>query len=336
MVDPGADATVGGMAACGASGTTAVRYGTMRDAVLGLTVVLANGDVLETGGRARKSSAGYDLTQLFVGSEGTLGVITEVALELHPSPVHVSAATVRFPTLEAAVDAVNGVLLSGIPVARCELLDATTLEAFNRYNAAVPDFAPQPLVPSLFLEFHGLSEANVAEQAELAEEVSTDAGGYDFRWSADLDERNRLWEARHSTYYASLSLKENGKAIVTDACVPLSRLADVVAATARDVEDHGVVGPIFGHAGDGNFHCILVYNDDDSADYVQRLHAVNANLIDRAIDAGGTCTGEHGVGAGKKAYVLREKGAVAVGAMRSVKAALDPNAIMNPGKIFDL
>ena len=241
----------------------------------------------------------------------------------------------RFPTLEAAVDAVNGVLLSGIPVARCELLDATTLEAFNRYNAAVPDFAPQPLVPSLFLEFHGLSEANVAEQAELAEELSADSGGYDFRWSADLDERNRLWEARHSTYYASLSLKENGKAIVTDACVPLSRLADVVAATARDVERHGVVGPIFGHAGDGNFHCILVYNDDDDADYLARLHGVNAKLVARAIDAGGTCTGEHGVGAGKKAYVLQERGPAAVGAMRAVKAALDPRGIMNPGKIFD-
>ncbi|EGB10897.1 hypothetical protein AURANDRAFT_22169 [Aureococcus anophagefferens] len=344
MVDPGADATVGGMAACGASGTTAVRYGTMRDAVLGLTVVLADGTVLETGGRARKSSAGYDLTRLFIGSEGTLGVITEVALALHPAPSHVSAATVRFETLAAAVEAVEGLRLHGVPVARCELLDATTLAAFNAYNAGVAGFSPQPLAPSLFLEFHGMSAArdthlrlaaNVEEQADVARAVAEDCGGSDFAWSADEGERNRLWAARHSTYYASLALKQDGRAVVTDACVPLSALADVVERTAADVAAAGVVGPIFGHAGDGNFHCILVYNDDDDADYLARLHGVNAKLVARAIDAGGTCTGEHGVGAGKKAYVLQERGPAAVGAMRAVKAALDPRGIMNPGKIFD-
>mmetsp|Transcript_9447 Transcript_9447/g.28289 ORF Transcript_9447/g.28289 Transcript_9447/m.28289 type:complete len:479 (+) Transcript_9447:190-1626(+) len=334
-VDPGADATVGGMAACGASGTTAVRYGTMRDAVLGLTVVLADGSVVETGGRARKSSAGYDLTRLFVGSEGTLGVITEVGLRLHPRPAAVAAATARFGGLEDAVAAVHAILQHGVPVARCELLDAPTMRAFNAYNERADGFEPQPETPSLFLEFHGLSDAVVEAEAALALELCADAGGSDVKWSADEAERERLWAARHSTYYASLALKREGKAIVTDACVPISRLAELVRTTADDVRASGVVGPVFGHAGDGNFHCILVYNAEDDEDYLERLHGVNARLIDRTLAAGGTCTGEHGVGVGKKKYLARQHGPEAVAAMKALKGALDPRGIMNPGKIFD-
>lgn len=329
-VDPGADATLGGMAACGASGTTSVRYGTMRDNVLGLSVVLADGTLLETGSRARKSSAGYDLTKLFLGSEGTLGVITEVALRLHPVPVCVEAATARFDSLEAAADAVQALLLHGVSVARCELLDATAIDAFNAYSKQ-----SQESCPSLFLEFNGPSSEAVAAHTELALELCEEYGGRDIQRSQDEAERTQLWKARHELYYASCALKTNGKAIVTDACVPISRLAELVKATAADVEAQGVVGPCFGHAGDGNFHCILVYNDDDDADYLQRLNKVNANLIERTLAAGGTCTGEHGVGSGKKAYLLREKGESAIQTMRALKKALDPSGIMNSGKVFD-
>lgn len=329
-VDPGADATLGGMAACGASGTTSVRYGTMRDNVLGLTIVLADGTLLETGSRARKSSAGYDLTKLFLGSEGTLGVITEVALRLHPVPVSVEVATARFDSLEAAADAVQALLLHGVSVARCELLDATAIDAFNAYSKQ-----SQESCPSLFLEFNGPSSEAVAAHTELALELCVEYGGRDIQRSQDEAERTQLWKARHELYYASCALKTNGKAIVTDACVPISRLAELVRATSEDVEAQGVVGPCFGHAGDGNFHCILVYNDDDGADYLQRVNKVNANLIERTLAAGGTCTGEHGVGSGKKAYLLREKGAAAIQTMRALKKALDPRGIMNPGKVFD-
>ena len=329
-VDPGADATIGGMAACGASGTTSVRYGTMRDTVLGLTAVLADGTVLETGSRARKSSAGYDLTKLFLGSEGTLGVITEVALRLHPVPMCVEAATARFDSLEEAADAVQALLLHGVSVARCELLDATAIDAFNAFSKRNEESCP-----SLFLEFNGPTSEAVAAHTELALELCADCGGRDIRRSQDETERDELWKARHELYYASCALKTNGRAIVTDACVPVSQLPYLIQATSRDVKENNVVGPCFGHAGDGNFHCILVYNDDDDEDYLERLKQVNANLIERTLAAGGTCTGEHGVGSGKKAYLLREKGAAAIDAMRSIKAALDPRGVMNPGKVFD-
>ena len=322
-VDPGADATIGGMAACGASGTTSVRYGTMRENVLGLTAVLADGTVLETGSRARKSSAGYALTKLFLGSEGTLGVITEVALRLHPVPMCVEAATARFDSLEEAADAVQALLLHGVSVARCELLDATAIDAFNAFSKRNEESCP-----SLFLEFNGPTSEAVAAHTELALELCADCGGRDIRRSQDETERDELWKARHELYYASCALKTNGRAIVTDACVPVSQLPGLIQATSRDVKENNVVGPCFGHAGDGNFHCILVYNDDDDEDYLERLKQVNANLIERTLAAGGTCTGEHGVGSGKKAYLLREKGAAAIDAMRSIKAALDPRGVI--------
>ena len=318
-VDPGADATIGGMAACGASGTTSVRYGTMRENVLGLTAVLADGTVLETGSRARKSSAGYDVTKLFLGSEGTLGVITEVALRLHPVPMCVEAATARFDSLEEAADAVQALLLHGVSVARCELLDATAIDAFNALSKRNEESCP-----SLFLEFNGPTSEAVAAHTELALELCADCGGRDIRRSQDETERDELWKARHELYYASCALKTNGRAIVTDACVPVSQLPGLIQATSRDVKENNVVGPCFGHAGDGNFHCILVYNDDDDEDYLERLKQVNANLIERTLAAGGTCTGgERGVGS-EKGLV----GAVDLAAIDTV--TLDPSCASTP------
>ncbi|KAG8463319.1 hypothetical protein KFE25_004830 [Diacronema lutheri] len=330
-IDPGADASLGGMAACGASGTAAVRYGTMRENVLGATVVLADGSVMRTGGRARKSSAGYDLTRLLVGSEGTLGVITELQLRLHPLPAAASAAVCTFPTLADGACAVAALVHSGVALARCELLDASSIAAFNAYPKEAPDMQ---LAPTLFLEFAGVSDVAVAEDARIAHACCADEGGGDFQFATGADERRRLWAARHTLYYASLALRPGSRGIVTDAAVPLSRLAELMAQTAADVTAEAVVGPIFGHAGDGNFHVILPVLPADPPDYVARLRRINDRLIRRTLAAGGTCTGEHGVGAGKRSYMTLQHGDAAVGAMRAIKRALDPLNIMNPGKVM--
>ena len=340
MVDPGADASLGGMAACGASGTTALRYGTMRDNTLGVEAVLPDGSLVAAGGRARKSSAGYDLKGLLVGSEGTLGVITELSARLHPVPVACSAATCRFGSLHDAAAAVGAMQLLGVQMERCELLDAPTIAAFNAFSPEVDDL---PVDPTLFLEFGGPDEGGVVQEAARAQAIVEDYGADGWAWTADEEERQKLWAARHSTFYAALALRngdardgETPRAMITDACVPLSRLADVVAATAQDVEASGVVGPIFGHAGDGNFHCVLAYVDSDPPEYVAACEAVNDRLVRRTIAAGGSCTGEHGVGVGKKKYLEAQYGPGAVEMMRTIKRTLDPHNLFNPGKVIDV
>lgn len=327
-VDPGADATLGGMTATGASGTTTVRYGTMRENVLGLTVVLADGRVIRTGTRARKSSAGYDLTRLFVGSEGTLGVITEIGLRLRGVPEAVSAAVCAFDSLEDAVNTVILTIQSGIPVARAELLDAVQMDAVNRYAGM-----DHPVKPTLFFEFHG-SSGGVAEQAREVGEIAGELGGEGFRRATLQEDRNALWAARHEAYYASLALRPGARGWATDVCVPISRLAEVIVETRADIEREGLLAPIVGHVGDGNFHVLFILDPDD-ADAFARAEAVNGRMLERAIAAGGTCTGEHGVGYGKIPWVAREHGD-AVDAMRAVKTALDPDGIMNPGKVFSV
>lgn len=325
-IDPGADASIGGMAATRASGTNAVRYGTMRENVLGLTVVLADGRVIRTGGRARKSAAGYDLTRLFVGSEGTLGVITEVTVRLYGVPERIAAAVCAFPSVKAAVDTVIQTIQSGIPVARIELLDEVQIDACNRYSKL-----GLPVQPHLFIEFHG-TEAGVAEQSAMVGALAEENGGTGFQWAAAAEERNRLWEARHNVYYAGLALRPGARIWATDVCVPISRLADCIVETKADVMEAGVLAPIVGHVGDGNFHLTIVLDPDDPAE-MARAEALNARLVDRALAMGGTCTGEHGVGTGKIWAVEREHGE-AVDVMRMLKAALDPDGLMNPGKVL--
>jgi len=327
-IDPGADASLGGMAATRASGTNAVRYGTMRENVLGLTVVLADGRVVRTGGRARKSAAGYDLTRLFVGSEGTLGIITEVTLRLYGIPEAVAAAVCAFPDMKAAVDSVILTIQSGIPVARIELLDDVQMDAINRY--AKFDYA---VLPTLFFEFHG-TEAGVAEQAAMVKAIAADAGGSDFRWATRPEDRSKLWEARHNAYYAALALRPGAKGWATDVCVPISRLADCILETKDDVARSGVLAPLVGHVGDGNFHLVYIIDPDDAAE-VERAAALNERMVHRALAMGGTCTGEHGVGYGKMHFLAAEHGD-AVSVMRMLKTALDPANIMNPGKIVSV
>ena len=327
-VDPGADATIGGMAATRASGTTAVRYGTMREAVLGLTVVLANGRVIRTGGRARKSSSGYDLTRLFVGSEGTLGVITEVTVRLHGLPEAVSAAVCGFATMEGAVKTVMTTIQLGIPVARIELLDEVQIEAVNRYS-----HLNYPATPTLFFEFHGTSTENLAEHVRSVEEFAADNGGTGFQWATTTEDRARLWHARHNAFYAAVALRPGGKAWTTDVCVPISRLAECILATREDVQRSTLVAPLVGHVGDGNFHLIFVINPDNASELAQ-VKEINARLMHRALAMGGTCTGEHGIGIGKMEYLVEEHGSEALEVMRSIKRALDPENRMNPGKIF--
>jgi D-lactate dehydrogenase (cytochrome) len=325
-IDPGADASIGGMAATRASGTNAVRYGTMRENVLGLTVVLADGRVIRTGGRARKSAAGYDLTRLFVGSEGTLGVITEVTVRLYGVPERIAAAVCAFPSVKAAVDTVIQTIQSGVPVARIELLDEVQIDACNRFSKL-----GLPVEPHLFLEFHG-TEAGVAEQSEMVGALAAENGGTGFQWAARAEERNRLWEARHNVYYAGLALRPGARIWATDVCVPISRLADCIVETKADVMEAGVLAPIVGHVGDGNFHLTIVLDPDDPAE-MARAEAINARLVERALAMGGTCTGEHGVGTGKIWAVEREHGE-AIDVMRTLKAALDPDGLMNPGKVL--
>ena len=324
-IDPGADASLGGMTATRASGTNAVRYGTMRENVLGLTVVLADGRIIKTGGRSRKSAAGYDLTRLFVGSEGTLGVITEIQLRLYGIPEAMSAAVCSYESLEGAVNTVINTIQLGIPVARIELLDEVMLDALNKYSGF--DY---PVQPTLFFEFHG-SQAGVEEQARTVGEISAEWGGGDFRWTAAQEERTKLWLARHDAYYAALALKPGAKGWATDVCVPISRLADCILETKKDIEDSGLLAPIVGHVGDGNFHLSFIVDPDDKAE-MTKSEEVNDRMVLRALGMGGTCTGEHGIGYGKLDFLTAEHGE-AVAVMRQVKQALDPQGIMNPGKV---
>jgi D-lactate dehydrogenase (cytochrome) len=325
-IDPGADASLGGMAATSASGTNAVRYGTMRNNVMGLTVVLADGRVIRTGGRARKSSAGYDLTRLFVGSEGTLGVITEVQLRLYGIPEAMAAAVCSFDSLAGAVDTVILTIQSGIPVARIELLDELQVKAINAYSKL--DY---PVKPTLFFEFHG-TEAGAREQAEMVGEIARDYGGDNFCWATRQEDRNKLWQARHDAYFANLALKPGAKGWATDVCVPISRLAECIVETRKDIDESGVLAPIVGHVGDGNFHLTFLIDPDDP-DEMARAEGVNDRMVMRALAMGGTCTGEHGVGTGKMRFLQAEHGE-ALAVMRQLKQALDPHNIMNPGKIL--
>ena len=328
-IDPGADASLGGMAATRASGTNAVRYGTMKDNVLALKVVLANGEVMSTARRAKKSSAGYDLTRLMVGSEGTLGIITELTLRLAGIPEAILSGTCPFPSVEAACNATIQTIQSGIPVARIELLDALQVRACNIYSKLT-----LPETPMLFLEFHG-TEASVAEQSQRFGEIAKEFGGGPFDWATRAEDRTRLWQARHDAAWAVRSLRSTGFGIATDVCVPISRLAECVTATQRDIAESRLLGPIVGHVGDGNFHVALAVDLND-ADEVARINGFLERLVERALAMDGTCTGEHGIGQGKMKYMAAEHGEPALAAMRAIKRALDPLDIMNPGKIVSL
>lgn len=326
-IDPGADASLGGMASTRASGTNAVRYGTMKDNVIALTAVLANGEVITTARRAKKSAAGYDLTRLLVGAEGTLGIITSLTLRLAGIPEAISAGVCAFPTVRAACDAVILTIQSGLPVARIELLDEVQVRACNAYSKL--DLAEQP---TLFVEFHG-TEASVHEQAERFGEIAAEYGGGDFVWATRPEDRTKLWQARHDAYWACLPLKPGAKALATDVCVPLSRLAECVDETKRDIEEMGMLAPIVGHVGDGNFHTVTLVDMTDPHD-VAKAQDFISRMVKRALAMGGTATGEHGVGQGKRKYMEAEHGAATVEAMRAIKQALDPLNIMNPGKIL--
>jgi D-lactate dehydrogenase (cytochrome) len=328
-IDPGADASLGGMASTRASGTNAVRYGTMKDNVLALKVVLANGEVMTTASRARKSSAGYDLTRLMVGAEGTLGVITELTLKLSGIPEAISAGVCPFPSVEAACNATIMTIQSGIPVARIELLDELQVRAQNAYSKLT-----MPEKPLLLVEFHG-SEAGVAEQAERFGEIARELGGGPFEWATRAEERSRLWQSRHDAYWAQCALRPGSKALASDVCVPISRLAECVTETQRDIAASRLIGPIVGHVGDGNFHVGILVDLDDKAE-VARVESFLERLVERALAMDGTCTGEHGVGQGKMKYLLAERGEAALDSMRAIKHALDPLDIMNPGKIVAL
>ncbi len=327
-IDPGADASLGGMSATRASGTNAVRYGTMRENVLSLTVVLADGRVIRTASRARKSAAGYDLTRLFVGSEGTLGVITEVTVRLYGIPEAISAAVCAFPTIDAAVDTVILTIQSGVPVARIELLDEAQIDAINKYSKL-----DHKVAPTLFFEFHG-SEAGVAEQVETVKAIAGEHGGDDFRWATSPEERSKLWQARHDAYYAALALRPGSKGWPTDVCVPISRLAECIAETKRDLAGSTIPSALAGHVGDGNFHLIFMI-DPTQPEEIAEASRLNDRMVRRALAMEGTCTGEHGIGYGKMDFLLAEHGE-AVSVMRSIKMALDPAGIMNPGKIIRL
>jgi D-lactate dehydrogenase (cytochrome) len=326
-IDPGADASLGGMAATRCSGTNAVRYGTMKDNVLSLKVVMANGELMTTARRAKKSSAGYDLTRMMVGSEGTLGVITELTLRLSGIPEAISGGICPFPSVEACCNAAIMTIQSGIPIARIELLDALQVRAVNLYSKLTLRETPM-----LFLEFHG-TEGSVAEQSERFAEIAEELGGGPFEWTVRPEERTRLWEARHNAAFSTFTLRPGASMIPTDVCVPLSRLAECVAETQRDIAENNLIAPIVGHVGDGNFHLTLLV-DMQNSDEIKVAKAFNERLVERALAMDGTCTGEHGVGQGKMKYLLAEHGAPALEAMRAIKKALDPQGIMNPGKIF--
>ena len=325
-VDPGADATLGGMAATRASGTNAVRYGTMRNNVLNVKAVLADGQIISTAQRARKSAAGYDLTGLLVGSEGTLGIITEVTVRLFGVPESISAAVCSFPTVGDAVKSCILTIQSGIPVARIELLDKVQMDACIRYSKLDYDAAP-----TLFFEFHGTPDS-VKEQAEMVQKIAGDFGASDFQWAVRAEDRNALWQARHDALYAALALRPGAVAWSTDVCVPVSRLTDCIAETRSDIEQAGLLAPIVGHVGDGNFHVIFLIDPDEPTEW-DAARRVNELMVLRAIDMEGTCTGEHGVGIGKQSYLAKEHGE-ALSVMRTLKQALDPHNLMNPGKLL--
>ncbi|HJP21332.1 MAG: FAD-linked oxidase C-terminal domain-containing protein [Alphaproteobacteria bacterium] len=324
-IDPGADASIGGMAATRASGTNAVRYGTMRENVLALEVVLPDGRRIRTSRRARKSAAGYDLTRLYVGSEGTLGVITEITLKLYGIPEAITAAVVSFPNVDNAVQSVIKTIQYGVPIARIELLDEVQIAACNAYSKL--DLA---VAPTLFLEFHG-SEAGAAEQAETVQAIAAEHGGGDFQWTAQAEDRSRLWQARHDAAYAAMAYRPGCKVWATDVCVPISRLAECIAETQADVANASMPIPLVGHVGDGNFHLAFLLDPDEPAEW-EEAKEINNRLVKRALDMEGTCTGEHGVGSGKIDYLALEHGE-ALDVMRALKQTLDPDNLMNPGKM---
>ncbi|MEN9479975.1 MAG: hypothetical protein RLZZ298_1370 [Pseudomonadota bacterium] len=326
-IDPGADATLGGMAATRASGTNAVRYGTMRDNVMATTTVLADGRIMTTGGRARKSSAGYDLTRLLVGSEGTLGIIAELTVKLYPIPEAISAAVCTFPDIDAAVQTVIQTIQLGVPVARIELLDTLSLKAINIFSKTTLAEAP-----TLFFEFHG-SPASVAEQAETVQAIADDLGGTHFEWAARPEDRSRLWQARHDAYFACLQLKPGCRCFPTDVCVPISRLAECIAATNEDITQVSIPIALFGHVGDGNFHLVVLVDTANEKEMTEAAW-ISQRVVERAIAMEGTCTGEHGIGLGKRKYLPLEHGEVAVDVMRAIKIALDPHNLLNPGKVL--
>ena len=328
-IDPGANATLGGMAATRASGTNAVRYGTMKENVLGLKVVTAAGEVIRTGTRAKKSSAGYDLTRLFVGSEGTLGVMTEVSLKLYPLPEAVSAAICHFPSIDAAVRTTIQVIQLGVPIARCELLDANAIRGVNKHSHLTLRESPM-----LLMEFHG-SPAGVAEQARTVQDIASEFGGEAFEWASTPEERTRLWTARHQAYFAALQMRPGCRSLSTDTCVPISRLAESINESVAEAEAAGLPYWVVGHVGDGNFHLSYLLDPNDPAE-AATAERLSEQMVQRAIRLGGTCTGEHGIGLHKIGYLVDEAGAGAVAVMRSIKRALDPLNIMNPGKIFTL
>ena len=324
-IDPGANASLGGMTATRASGTNAVRYGTMRENVLGLTVVLADGRVIKTGGRARKSAAGYDLTRLFVGSEGTLGIITEVTLKLYGIPEAVSSAVCAFQTIKGAVDTVIQTIQVGVPVARIELLDEVQIDAVNKYSKL--DYA---VAPTLFFEFHG-TEAGVKEQAEMVAAIAAEHGGMEFAWATRPEDRSKLWQARHDAYYAALALRPGSKGWPTDVCVPISRLADCILETKQDLAESNMLAPMVGHVGDGNFHLVYVLDPENPAELAEAQRLAD-KMVTRALEMGGTCTGEHGIGYGKMAFLEQEAGE-AFNVMGDLKRAFDPDNLLNPGKV---
>jgi D-lactate dehydrogenase (cytochrome) len=326
-IDPGADASIGGMAATRASGTNAVRYGTMRENVLGLTVVTAQGKIVKTGTRAKKSSAGYDLTRLFVGSEGTLGIITEITLKIYPQPEAISAAVCSFSSIANAVDTVIQAIQIGVPLARVEFVDENSVRALNRH-----DKLTLPEKPLLLFEFHG-SEQGVKEQAELVQQIADEHGAIGFEWATRPEDRSRLWQARHNAYFALLQLRPGSRAISTDCCVPISRLTECLLETKADCDRENLIYGIIGHVGDGNFHVQMLVDPSDPED-VARAESVNERMVHRAIAMDGTCTGEHGIGLHKLDFLVHEAGEEAVDLMRTIKHALDPNNIFNPGKVI--
>lgn len=326
-VDPGSECTIGGMCATRASGTAAVRYGTIRENVLGLQVALPDGRLITTGSRVRKSSTGYDLTHLMIGSEGTLGVITEIQLRLHGIPEAMSAAICQFDTLKGAVDSVIAILQAGIPIARIELLDDVQMQACIAYS----HLEGYRVAPTLLLEFHGTT-AGVAEQAALAEDITAGFGARGFQWATDATERNRLWKARHDAYWACLALRPGARGIATDAIVPISRLTELVVGAKQDILASGLVAPIVGHVGDGNFHTVILV--PDTPDGIDQAWALDKKIVARALALGGSCSGEHGVGLGKREFLEAEHGPETLAVMRQVKTAIDPRGIMNPGKMF--
>jgi len=327
-IDPGADASLGGMAATRASGTNAVRYGTMRENVLGLTVVMADGRIIRTSRRARKSAAGYDLTRLFVGSEGTLGIITEVTLRLFGIPEAMAAAVCSFDTLEGAVNAVIQTIQLGVPIARIELLDDVQMDSVNKFSNL-----NYPVKDTLFVEFHG-TENGVKEQAEIVQSIAAEFGGGEFKWATKPEERTHLWTARHDVTYANKALRPGCEIWATDVCVPISRLTECILETKQDLAESFLIAPLVGHVGDGNFHLGFLIDRDDPRE-IAEAERLNDRLVMRALAMDGTCTGEHGIGLGKMKFLVAEHGE-AVSVMREIKKALDPLGIMNPGKIFSL